>query len=56
MLAFMRRFIEIGGLRTKRSPWTHPSTRVASQKVALSAFGKIRMKRVDKDIDKNNKQ
>jgi len=54
MLAFMRRFIEIGGVCT--SPWTHPSTRVASQKVALSAFGKIRMKRVDEDIDKNNKQ
>ena len=29
---------------------------VASKKVALSALGKRRMKNVDKDIDKNNKQ
>jgi hypothetical protein len=29
---------------------------VANQKVALSALGKRRMKHVDKDIDKNNKQ
>jgi hypothetical protein len=30
--------------------------RVASKKVAFSALGKRRMKHVDKDIDKNNKQ
>jgi hypothetical protein len=29
---------------------------VANQKVALSALSKRRMKHVDKDIDKNNKQ
>jgi hypothetical protein len=33
-----------------------PSDPCGEQKAALSALGKRRMKNVDKDIDKNNKQ
>ncbi len=35
---------------------THDESQRGEQKVALSAFGKRRMKNVDKNIDNNNKK
>jgi Zn ribbon nucleic-acid-binding protein len=43
-------------LHAPKAQW-HPCAACGEkQKVALSALGKRRMKNVDKDIDKNNKQ
>jgi len=46
----------LGYVRLHEGGWRGFDDRVESQKVALSALGQRRMKNVDKNIDKRNKQ